>query len=89
MAPIFPANPRGCPTCGGLGYKGRVGVHELMLNSEKLTEAIHQEVEVASLKRVAMKIGMKTLPQDSMLKVKPGVTTMDEALSDVPPDLIL
>ncbi|HTO03168.1 MAG TPA: ATPase, T2SS/T4P/T4SS family [Opitutus sp.] len=87
--PIFKANPQGCPSCGGLGYKGRVGIHELMLNSEELTAGINQQVEVATLKRIAMKNGMKTLHQDSMLKVKEGLTTLDEALSNVPPDLIL
>jgi type IV pilus assembly protein PilB len=86
---VFKANPQGCPTCNGTGYKGRVGIHELMTNSEELTEAINKEVEVADLKRVAMKNGMKTLHQDSMLKVKMGLTTVEEALSNVPPDLIL
>jgi type IV pilus assembly protein PilB len=86
---IFKANPQGCPTCGGTGYKGRVGIHELMTNSEELTEGINKEVEVADLKRIAMKNGMKTLHQDSMLKVKMGLTTIEEALSNVPPDLIL
>jgi len=86
---IFKANPQGCPTCGGTGYKGRVGIHELMVNSEELTEAINKEVEVAGLKRIAMKNGMKTLHQDSILKVKMGLTTIEEALSNVPPDLIL
>ncbi len=86
---VFKSNPQGCPTCGGTGYKGRVGIHELMTNSEALTEGINKEVEVAELKRIAMKNGMKTLHQDSMLKVKMGLTTMDEALSNVPPDLIL
>jgi type II secretory ATPase GspE/PulE/Tfp pilus assembly ATPase PilB-like protein len=38
---VFKANPHGCPTCNGLGYKGRVGIHELMTNSEALTEAIN------------------------------------------------
>ncbi len=85
----FKANPQGCPTCSGTGYKGRVGIHELMTNSEALTEGINKEVEVAELKRIAMKNGMKTLHQDSMLKVKMGLTTMEEALSNVPPDLIL
>ena len=85
---IFKANPQGCPTCSGTGYKGRVGIHELMTNSEALTEAINREAEVAELKRVAMKSGMKTLHQDSMLKVKMGLTTIEEALSNVPPDLI-
>ncbi len=86
---IYKANPQGCPTCSGTGYKGRVGIHELMTNSEELTEGINKEVEVAELKRIAMKNGMKTLHQDSMLKVKMGLTTVEEALSNVPPDLIL
>jgi len=86
---IFRANPQGCPTCSGTGYKGRVGIHELMTNSEELTEGINKEVEVADLKRIAMRGGMKTLHQDSMLKVKMGLTTIEEALSNVPPDLIL
>ena len=86
---IFKANPQGCPTCGGLGYKGRVGIHELMVNDEALTAGINKEVETAELKRIAMKSGMKTLHQDSMLKCKMGLTTIEESLSNVPPDLIL
>lgn len=86
---IFKANPQGCPMCNGTGYKGRVGIHELMTNSEELTEGINKEVEVATLKRIAMKNGMKTLHQDSMLKVSMGLSTMEEALANVPPDLIL
>jgi type II secretory ATPase GspE/PulE/Tfp pilus assembly ATPase PilB-like protein len=86
---IYKANPQGCPTCSGTGYKGRVGIHELMTNSEALTEGINKEIEVAELKRIAMKTGMKTLHQDSMLKVKMGLTTVEEALANVPPDLIL
>jgi type IV pilus assembly protein PilB len=86
---IFQASPQGCPNCGGTGYKGRVGIHELMVNSEELTEGINKEIEVAELKRIAMRNGMKTLHQDSMLKVKMGLTTVEEALSNVPPDLIL
>ena len=85
---VFKANPNGCPSCNGTGYKGRVGIHELMTSSEALIEGINNKVEVAVLKRIAMKDGMKTLHQDSMLKVKMGLTTIEEALSNVPPDLI-
>jgi type II secretory ATPase GspE/PulE/Tfp pilus assembly ATPase PilB-like protein len=86
---VYKANPQGCPMCGGTGYKGRVGIHELMTNSEELTAGINKEVEVAELKRIAMRNGMKTLHQDSMLKVKMGLTTIEEALANVPPDMIL
>ncbi|HEY0967040.1 MAG TPA: ATPase, T2SS/T4P/T4SS family [Opitutaceae bacterium] len=86
---VYKANPQGCPMCGGTGYKGRVGIHELMTNSEELTAGINKEVEVAELKRIAMRNGMKTLHQDSLLKVKMGLTTIEEALANVPPDMIL
>jgi type IV pilus assembly protein PilB len=84
---IFRASAHGCPTCSGNAYKGRIGVHELMLNNEELTSAINRRVEVAELKAIAIKGGMKTLHQDSMLKVKAGITTMEDALSNIPPDL--
>ncbi len=85
---VFKANPEGCPVCGGKGYKGRVGIHELMVNNEHLTKAINERAETAALKRIAMKTGMKTLHQDSMLKVKEGVSTILESLSNIPPDMI-
>jgi type IV pilus assembly protein PilB len=85
---IFGAPPNGCNTCGGSGYKGRVGIHELMRNNEELTKAINTGAETAILKRIAMETGMKTLHQDSMLKVKEGTSTILEALSNVPPDMV-
>jgi type IV pilus assembly protein PilB len=59
-----------------------------MVNNEELTNAINKEVEVAELKRIAMRTGMKTLHQDSILKVKMGLTTVEEALANVPPDMV-
>jgi type IV pilus assembly protein PilB len=84
---IFKANPKGCPKCGSSGYKGRVGIHELMVSNEELVAAINKESETAELKKIAMRNGMKTLHQDSLLKVKEGLTTIEEALSNVPPDM--
>jgi type IV pilus assembly protein PilB len=84
---IYKANAKGCAKCGNNGYKGRVGIHELMTVSEELVEGINKELETAELKRIAMQTGMKTLHQDSMLKVKEGLTTMEEAIANVPPDL--
>jgi type IV pilus assembly protein PilB len=85
--PIFRANPEGCPACGRNGYKGRVGIHELMATSEGLIEAINKESETALVKRVAMLNGMSTLHQDSMKKVRAGLSTMEEAIANVPPDM--
>ena len=84
---MFKSNPEGCPTCGGKGFKGRVGIHELMTNNEEVTVGINQKAETAVLKRIAMRTGMKTLHQDTMLKCKEGVSTIIESLSNVPPDI--
>ncbi len=84
---VYKANPKGCSVCGSFGYKGRVGIHELMVNNEELVQAINQEKETAELKKIAMRTGMKTLHQDSLYKVQAGVTTIEEALSTVPPDM--
>lgn len=84
---IHRAADGGCPSCGGNGYKGRVGVHELMRNNEELTKAINEGAETDVIKRIAMRTGMKTLHQDTMLKVKEGVTTVLESLANVPPDM--
>jgi type IV pilus assembly protein PilB len=86
---IFKANPKGCPKCNSIGYKGRVGIHELMITNEELVEGINKELETSELKKIAMRGGMKTLHQDSMYKVKEGLSTMAEALSIVPQDLEL
>ncbi|MEX0332084.1 MAG: GspE/PulE family protein [Puniceicoccaceae bacterium] len=84
---ISHAKDGGCPACNGIGYKGRVGIHELMPTSEELIKGINAEYDTAKIKRIAVRNGMKTLHQDSMLKVKEGITTIEEAISGVPPDM--
>jgi type IV pilus assembly protein PilB len=87
--PIYKANAKGCAKCSGTGYKGRIGIHELMVTNEELIDAINKEAETAELKRIAMKAGMKTLHQDSIIKVREGHSTLAEALSTVPQDMEL
>ena len=87
--PIYKAQPSGCSKCSNTGYKGRVGIHELLVNNEELVEAINRGAETAELKRIGMKHRMKTLHQDSMMKVREGLSTMAEALSTVPQDMEL
>lgn len=86
--PIYKANPKGCPKCNSTGYKGRLGIHELMVANNELVEAINKGLEAGELKKIAMRNGMKTLHQDSLLKVKEGLTTLEEALATVPPDMV-
>ena len=85
--PIYKANPKGCAKCGSSGYKGRVGIHELMITNDELIEGINKGAEAAELKKMAMRGGMKTLHQDSVVKVKDGLTTLEEAIATVPIDL--
>ncbi len=86
---IYKANAKGCAKCNSTGYKGRIGIHELMVTNEELIEAINKEAETAELKRIAMKGGMKTLHQDSMNKVKDGLSSMAEAISTISQDMEL
>jgi type IV pilus assembly protein PilB len=50
-------------------------------------QGINKELESAELKKIAMRGGMKTLHQDSMLKVQMGLTTIEEGIANVPPDM--
>jgi len=84
---IYKHNPKGCPKCNGTGYKGRVGIHELMITNDELIDAINKEADAVDLKKIAMRAGMKTLHQDSMAKVKEGLSSLEEAITTVPPDI--
>jgi len=84
---IYRANRTGCPTCGGKGYRGRVGIHEMMQTSEDLIDGINKELETAELKKLAMFNGMNTLHMDSMKKVRAGITSIEHACATIPPDL--
>ena len=84
---IYRANTTSGPNKASGGYKGRVGIHELMLIDEDLVRAINTGKDTNDIKKLAMDAGMKTLHQDSMLKVKEGTSTMEEALATVAPDM--
>lgn len=70
--------PKGCAKCGGLGYKGRVAIFELMEVGEAMEELISERVSEAAVQRQALKQGMVTMQQDGVLKVISGVTTLEE-----------
>lgn len=78
---------KGCPFCGGNGMRGRIGIHELMVNNDEITYAINNNLSTEKLKECAIKNGMLTLHKDAMLKVKEGITTILEAVSVAPPDV--
>jgi type IV pilus assembly protein PilB len=70
----------GCRRCRNTGFAGRVGVHELLLVTDELRDAIVAGQSVTDLRRIATAQGMITLRHDGMRKVKEGMTTIEEVL---------
>ena len=76
-----PANPETqCPTCGGLGYKGRIGVYELLDLNERMRDMIRDSASVTQLKAEARKNGMLYMREEGLRLVVKGVTSVDEML---------
>ena len=67
-----------CPSCNGVGYKGRCGVYEVMRVTEKLQTLINEEAPTERIKEVAVEEGMKTLLAYSLDLVRQGQTTLEE-----------
>ena len=67
---------RGCSACNDTGYKGRVGLHELMIGSDLVKKLIQEHARVAELLATALEDGMLTLKMDGMQKVLQGLTDM-------------
>lgn len=70
----------GCEHCKGTGYKGRTGVHELMVLSDELRDLILEKSPSHVIRNLAMAQGMKTLQMDAVSKILMGVTSIDEVL---------
>jgi len=72
----------GCDTCNGTGYKGRQGLYEVMSCTSQLRRAILRGMSTEELREVAVSEGMLTLRMDGMVKVKRGVTTLEEVVKE-------
>lgn len=72
--------PVGCPNCLETGYAGRTGIHEMMLMSDPLREAIMRGDDASAVQKIAQEGGMKSLRQDAANKVLSGATTVEEVL---------
>ena len=68
----------GCDKCDHTGFKGRAGIHEMMMISRELRRMIQNGSRAEALQRTAMKEGMRTLRQDGIDKVLAGLTTIEE-----------
>jgi type II secretory ATPase GspE/PulE/Tfp pilus assembly ATPase PilB-like protein len=71
---------RGCETCKGTGYKGRVGCYELMPVTDKVRELILAHASAYAIREAAIEGGMRSLKEDAMEKILLGMTTLEESL---------
>jgi type II secretory ATPase GspE/PulE/Tfp pilus assembly ATPase PilB-like protein len=68
----------GCKACDGTGYKGRAGIHELIVVTRELRRLVQTRAPAEALQRTALAAGMRTLRQDGIEKVLSGVTSIEE-----------
>lgn len=71
----------GCPECAGTGYKGRMGLHELLVGTDEVKRLIQQKARVEEVRNQAIADGMTTLMQDGIIKVFEGHTDMKQVRS--------
>jgi type IV pilus assembly protein PilB len=77
-----PSRGVGCDRCGGAGYKGRVGLFEVMEMSDALRDAVVANAPATELRKQARQEGMVTLRQSGLQKVREGVTTIEEVVRE-------
>jgi type IV pilus assembly protein PilB len=68
----------GCKSCRNTGYRGRIAIHELLLVSDALRDAVVCDPSINNVRRIGLADGMITLRQDGFRKVREGITTIEE-----------
>jgi len=71
--------PKGCAACGNTGYKGRMGVHELLVGTDEVKRAVQRRAPIDELRNLALQQGMRTLLQDAIDKAFRGFTDIKQA----------
>ncbi len=79
----------GCRACRNTGYRGRTGIHELLVMNDAITEAIVSRANAGVIRAEGLKAGMRTLRQDGWKKVLNGTTTIDEVARTTAGDIVL
>ena len=77
---------KGCEVCNRTGYKGRIALYEVLPVKDEIKELILQGASVLDIKKLAVSLGMKTLRRSGLLKVKSGLTSLEEVLENTFPD---
>jgi type IV pilus assembly protein PilB len=71
---------KGCMACNDSGYRGRIGLYEVILLNEEIREAVLTGASTGDLRELARKHGMKTLRESGLQKIREGATTLDEVV---------
>ena len=80
-----PYKPVGCEECRNTGFRGRMGLYELLTVSEALKDQVHASPSMSALRRQAVKDGMHPLRLAGALRVSEGMTTAEEVMANTPP----
>ena len=72
--------PGGCPRCGKVGYRGRIGIYELLLMDNEVRQLALKNADSNAIKQAAVRGGMRTLREDGAMKVLAGMTSIEEVL---------
>jgi len=72
--------PVGCEECGDTGYKGRTGIHELLVGTHDLQSMIYKKAELDEIRKQALQDGMRTMKQDGLYKIFQGLTDYQQLL---------
>ncbi len=72
---------KGCDACNRLGYKGRAGIHELLVMNDEIRSLLLKEIAAGPIREAARANGMRTLLEDGLAKVTMGVSTIEEVLA--------
>lgn len=76
----MPHRPVGCPACRGNGYRGRLGIYELLTSNDEVKDLATARAPTNEIKKAARRGGMETLREDGWKKVLDGITSIDEVL---------
>ena len=71
----------GCEKCGQSGYKGRIGLHELLVIDDSIKKLIQERARVAEIFSASVEAGMRTLKMDGMEKIMLGLTDLKQVRS--------
>ena len=72
---------KGCESCRGTGYKGRLGIFEIFILDDEVRHMINKRSSTLNLRQRARELGMRTLREDGVRKVLAGLTTAEEVIS--------